>query len=59
MDNSLSLTPKNDYESGLDLLLAALRQHYSELIGHVRLHAARLGAIKITRVTSFMKCASN
>lgn len=43
MDNSLSLIPKKDFESGLDLLLTALRQHYSELIGHVRLHAARLG----------------
>lgn len=43
MNNSLSLTPTKALESGLDVLLAALRQHYGELIGHVRLHAARLG----------------
>lgn len=43
MSNSLSLAPRSGLESGLDHLLAALRQHYGELIGHVRLHAARLG----------------
>lgn len=43
MNDGLTLAPGHDLESGLDLLLAALRRHYGELISHVRLHAARMG----------------
>lgn len=43
MNDGLSLAPSHDLESGLDLLLVALRRHYGELISHVRRHAARMG----------------
>lgn len=43
MDDRLTLAPAHDFESGLELLLAAVRRHYGELVSHVRQHAARVG----------------
>lgn len=43
MKEGLTLAAGHDPDTSLNSLLAALRQHYGELVAHVRQHAGRLG----------------